>query len=340
MAVAPTPSMVRPAPKASAQEARLPRVIARRYEVTQEIARGGCAVVLEARDMRLGRLVAIKMPKPGMHDDSATERLTREARVAAGIHHPNVCTVTDAGWLDERNPFLVMERLYGETLGAYVSRIGRLDADEAIEICLQTLSGLHASHMLGVVHRDVKPDNIYLVHREGCAPIVKLLDFGLCRGVEASGNDEHTLTRVGTVVGTPEYMAPEQASGVRSFDARIDVWAVGVVLYEVLTGTRAFVAENVSAVLNAVLAKSLPSLRRLRPELPPELEQVLAKAMDRDPRRRYRSALEMQAALLRVRAKLARTSSVVLRADHEPEEWVPEQELPTRLMAPSHHRGR
>ncbi len=332
--------MVRSAPKAPAQEGRLPRVIARRYEVTKEIARGGCAVVLEARDMRLGRLVAIKMPKPGMSDDSATERLTREARVAAGIHHPNVCTVTDAGWIDDRNPYLVMERLYGETLGAYVSRLGRLDADEAIEICLQTLSGLSASHALGVVHRDLKPDNIYLVHREGCAPIVKLLDFGLCRGTENTGNDELTLTRVGTVVGTPEYMAPEQASGYRTFDARIDVWAVGVVLYEILTGTRAFVAENVSAVLNAVLAKSLPSLRRLRPELPSELEQVLAKAMDRDPRRRFRSAVEMQAALLRVRAKLARTSSVVLRADHEENDpWVPEQELPTRLMAGGHgHR--
>ena len=366
--------MVRPAPKAPAPAPapeRLPRMVSRRYEVTQEIARGGCAVVLEARDVRLGRLVAIKMPKPGMSDDAAIERLTREARVAAGIHHPNVCTVTDAGWLDERSPFLVMERLYGETLGAYVTRLGRLDADEAVEICLQTLSGLHSAHALGVVHRDVKPDNIFLVHREGCAPIVKLLDFGLCRGVEASGNDEHTLTRVGTVVGTPEYMAPEQASGVRSFDARIDVWAVGVVLYEILTGTRAFVAENVSAVLNAVLAKSLPSLRRLRPELPVELEQVLAKAMDRDPRRRYRTALEMQAALQKVRMKLARTSSVYAHGDADATElrreaprrplakdsrlashgaahvqrpaspheaWAPEQELPTRLMASSYRR--
>lgn len=326
-------------------------------------------MVLEARDVRLGRLVAIKMPKPGMSDDAAVERLTREARVAAGIDHPNVCTVTDAGWLDERSPFLVMERLYGETLGAYVTRLGRLDADEAVEIRLQTLSGLHAAHVLGVVHRDVKPDNIYLVHREGCAPIVKLLDFGLCRGVEASGNDEHTLTRVGTVVGTPEYMAPEQASGVRSFDARIDVWAVGVVLYEILTGTRAFVAENVSAVLNAVLAKSLPAARSA--ELPSELEQVLAKAMDRDPRRRYRTALEMQAALQRVRLKLARSPSGVSHVDPDatelrreaprrplakdsrlalngapplprppsPQEaWAPDQELPTRLMASSYRR--
>jgi serine/threonine protein kinase len=134
-------------------------------------------------------------------------------------------------------------------------------------------------------------------------------------------------------------MAPEQASGFRSFDARIDVWAVGVVLYEILTGTRAFVAENVSAVLSAVLGKSLPSLRRLRPELPPELEQVLAKAMDRDPRRRYRSGLEMQGALLRVRSKVARTSSVVLRADdEEAAAWAPEQELPTRQMASTYRR--
>lgn len=321
--------MVRSGPQGSIRDIRIPRVIARRYEVTQEIARGGCAVVLEARDSRLGRTVAMKMPKPGTYDESAAERLTREARVAASIQHPNVCSVTDAGWVEEGKPYIVMERLYGETLSAYVRRVGKLQGDEAVDIAIQTLSGLGGAHAMGVVHRDVKPDNVFLVHREGCAPVVKLLDFGLCRGLEATGSED-TLTRAGTVVGTPEYMAPEQASGLRTFDARIDVWAVGVVLYEVLTGTRAFVAENVSAVLSAVLTKSLPSLRRLRPDLPPELEQVIARAMDRDARRRFRSALELQTALSRVRGKLpASRSSVVLRAASD---FVVEQELPTKQM--------
>lgn len=310
----------------------LPAVIGRRYEIGEEIARGGCAVVVEARDLRVGRYVAIKLPKPGSFDEAAVARLTREAQVAAAIHHPNVCAVTDAGWLDDGNPFLVMERLYGETLGSYVTRAGRLEAEEAIEIGLQTLAGLSAAHAMGVVHRDVKPDNVFLVYRHGCAPVAKLLDFGLCCRVQAGAAEDVTLTRAGTVVGTPEYMAPEQASGFRDFDARIDLYAVGVVLYEVLTGTRAFVAEHVSAVLASVLAKRLPSLRQLRPDLPDSLERVVARAMSRDPRARYRTAVEFQRDLLEVQARLPRTrrTSAVVQAAPAPAsgEW----DLPTRQV--------
>jgi eukaryotic-like serine/threonine-protein kinase len=274
----------------------------------------------------------MKLPRPGTFDDAAVARLTREAQVGASIHHPNVCAVTDAGWLDDGSPFLVMERLYGETLGAYVSRLGPLDAEVAIDIALQVLAGLSAAHAVGVVHRDVKPDNVFLVHRHGCPPLAKLLDFGLCCRAGAR-REEVALTRAGTVVGTPEYMSPEQASGWRAFDARTDLYAVGVILYECLTGARAFVADDVSEVLTSVLAKSLPPLRTLRRDLPTSLDGVVARAMCRDPRARYRDAIELQRALLDVRDELPRsrrTSDVVPSA---PSATTGEWEPPTRQMA-------
>ena len=114
-------------------------------------------------------------------DRAAAARFEREARVAGAIHHPNVCAVTDAGTLEDGSPFLVMERLYGETLRAHFGRMGRLDPDEAIELAVQMLSGLEAAHALGIVHRDMKPENVFIVRRKGCLPLVKLLDFGMCR---------------------------------------------------------------------------------------------------------------------------------------------------------------
>jgi eukaryotic-like serine/threonine-protein kinase len=319
------------------QPSWLPRVLAGRYELGAEIARGGCAVILEARDRRVGRFVAVKVPKPGSFEDSAVTRLTREAQVGAAIHHPNVCAVTDAGWLEDGSPYLVMERLYGETLGAYATRTGRIEPDLAIEIALQMLAALSAAHAMGVVHRDVKPDNVFLVARHGCVPVVKLLDFGLCCRENVSHSEEVALTRAGTVVGTPEYMAPEQASGFRKFDARIDLYAVGVVLYEALTGTRAFVAGDVATVLTSVIGKSLPPLRALRPDLPLELERTVTRAMSRDPRSRFASALDFQSALLKLRDQLprGRGASEVASAGAsiaQTGEW----ELPTRRIVVPH----
>lgn len=275
-----------------------------RYEIVREIGRGGCAAVYEARDRTLDRLVAIKVLQSTGSDAASSERLSREARVAAAIHHPNVCAVTDAGRLADGRPFLVMERLYGETLRDYVARVGRIDPEELIDITLQILSGLEAVHALGVVHRDVKPDNVFLVLRSGCTPHVKLLDFGLCRRATVSKLDDRTLTRAGTVVGTPEYMAPEQVSGTRDFDARIDLYAVGVVMWEALTGRRAFAADDVRQVLVSVLAKPLPSVSSLRPDVPPSLERIISRAVERNPRARYWNAADFQADLSEARLKI------------------------------------
>jgi serine/threonine protein kinase len=308
------------------------RLLANRYEILGEIARGGCGAVYEASDLHVDRLVAIKILQANGLDRAAAARFAREARVASAILHPNVCSVRDAGTVEDGAPFLVMDRLYGETLRSYMSRIGRVDADEAIEIAVQMLSGLDAAHSLNIVHRDMKPENVFITRPHGQLPLVKLLDFGMCRRKAEQPLDDGTLTRVGTVVGTPEYMAPEQASGKRDFDLRIDLYAVGIMLYEALTGARAFPGANARAVLISVLTRKLPPVRETCPEVPLALDRIVARAVERDPRARYGSAAELQHDLLHARTALRRQRNALAQAQlgaHAGGQ-VSEWELPTR----------
>jgi serine/threonine-protein kinase len=279
--------------------------LADRYVLRGELGRGGCAVVYEAHDTRLGRLVALKMVKSTARDAQANARLAREARAGAAIHHPNVCGLSDAGYLADGRPYLVMERLHGETLTSCLRRTGNLSAEHAVDLALQLLSALDAAHSIGIVHRDVKPDNVFLVPRNGCTPLVKLLDFGMCRRGATSSGDDRTLTRAGQVVGTPEYMSPEQVSGKRNFDGRIDLYAVGVILYEALSGQRAFPGKDAREVVVSVLVKSLPPLRHFRPDVPSVLDRIVAKAMERDANARYASAGEFQHDLLEAKRQMA-----------------------------------
>jgi eukaryotic-like serine/threonine-protein kinase len=326
------------------------RLIAGRYEILGEVARGGCGAVYEAHDLVAGRLVAIKILQPSGLDRASLARFAREARVAAAIHHPNVCSVVDSGTLADGSPFLAMERLYGETLRQHIARVRALEPEPAIELAVQLLSGLDAAHELGIVHRDVKPENVFLVtSQKGSLPLVKILDFGMCRvgaprrqppkRPDADFVDDKTLTRAGTVVGTPEYMAPEQASGRRQFDLRIDLYAVGVLLYEALTGTRAFYGADPRAVLVNVLARQIPPVRAVRPDLPIALDRIVARAIERDPRARYASATEFQHDLLLARTTIRRQRAARVEAEqrltsHLPQlaSFADEWEMPTREL--------
>ena len=291
-------------------------VLAGRYALRSEIGRGGCAVVYEAHDLRLGRIVALKLVKANARDSQAPARLAREARAGAALHHPNICALSDAGYLEDGRPYLVMERLHGETLTQLLYRTGKLGPEDAIDIALQLLSALAAAHAVGVVHRDVKPDNIFLLHRNGCGPFVKLLDFGMCRRAAPQTPqlmDDMTLTRAGQVVGTPEYMSPEQVSGKREFDRRIDLYAVGVILYEALTGQRAFPGKDAREVVVSVLVRQLPALRQIRPDVPEVLERIVTRAMTRDAGIRYQTADEFQRDLLVAKAKIENDRVEALR---------------------------
>jgi serine/threonine-protein kinase len=318
-----------------ARSSALPSVgslLAGRYEVVREIGRGGCAVVVEAVDHRRQRMVAIKLPTPSRAStgprSSKVNRFARESRVIASIQHPNVCAVRGSGMLEDGTPFLVMERLFGESLRWSIAQHGPLPMSEAIGIVIQLLSALRAVHAKGIVHRDVKPDNMVLIRGAG-EPLVKLLDFGLCRPAATRRHEEETMTCEGQIVGTPEYMAPEQVLGSVSVDFRADLYAAGVVLYEALTGDRAFLSPTVREILDGVMRKRLPPLRQLRAEAPEALEALVRRAMHRDPARRYQTAAAFQVDLNAIRYGLGEH---VVQEEEPTEAW----ELPTRPFARFH----
>jgi eukaryotic-like serine/threonine-protein kinase len=199
------------------------------------------------------------------------------------------------GRLDDGSPYLVMERLDGETLAQRIAREGRIATPDLVDMMLQVLSALAAAHQQGVVHRDLKPENIFLSHREGMRPVPKLLDFGISK----AENIEDTMADPAAALaalGTPYYMAPEQARGER-IDYRVDLWAAGVVLYEGLTGQRPFHANNYNALLVQILSRAHRSIRELDPELSPGLVKVVDRALSKRPESRYQSAMECQGAL-------------------------------------------
>jgi serine/threonine-protein kinase len=241
--------------------------------------------------------VAIKVLHPRhAQDREAVSRLRHEARVAGTLGHPNICAVYDMGRLDDGSPYLVLERLQGQTLAQRLQREHRLAPTDIVDVLLQVLSALAAAHQRGVVHRDLKPDNIFLSHRDGMRPVPKLLDFGISR---AEDIDDTMAEPMGDALaaGTPYYMAPEQARGDRHFDGRVDLWSTGVVLYEGLTGERPFAAKNLNALMVAILHKPYRPLLELDPSLPPGLGRIIDKALAKRPDDRFQSALDFQSSL-------------------------------------------
>ena len=263
--------------------AHLPERIGR-YRLLGELGRGGMGVVYRAEDERLGRPVALKLlPPTRSRDEVATRRLLQEARAAGAIDHPNVCTVYEVGEATDGRPYIALACYDGETLAARLER-GPLGAEAAVRVARGVASGVAAAHARGIVHRDLKPSNVFLC-ADGTA---KVLDFGIARvpGV--------ALTRTGHTAGTAEYGAPEQARG--HADARSDVWALGVVLYEMLTGRRPFAAPYDAAVLYAVLHEDPPPPSTVA-DVPAALDAVVARCLAKDPGARYPDAAALADAL-------------------------------------------
>jgi TolB-like protein/predicted Ser/Thr protein kinase len=264
-----------------------------RYRVVRELGRGGMGVVFLARDETLDRDVALKVIQTGDANQAERRRFEREARSAARLQHPGIATLYDVG-VHGGQPFLAMEFIDGETLAQRLKR-GALDAVALVDLARQLAAALAAAHDAGVVHRDLKPGNVM------CAADgrIRLLDFGLARtDVGAVGDDTGTeqLTKTGTVVGTPAYMAPEQARGER-VGAASDVFALGIVLHEAATGRSAFTGPNVFAVLASVLSETPTSLAAQRTDLPPGFAELVARCLNKDPAQRFSSAGEVARAL-------------------------------------------
>jgi serine/threonine-protein kinase len=281
------------------------KTIGGKYNIRAILGEGGMGTVFEALNLAIGRQVAIKvLHATQLRKKDAVRRFHQEARAAGAIGHPNICEVYDLGTLEDGCPYLVMEKLVGETLADRIAREGGLPAAEVVDVVTQVLSGLVAAHEKGIVHRDIKPENVFLTKRVGCPPVAKLVDFGVSKIIAAqraeSDDQELDLTRTGIVLGTPYYLAPEQARGDRNLDARVDLYAAGVVLYEALTGRRPFTASNYNALLINILTKSPRPPRELRPDLPAAFDAVLRKAMAREPFDRYQTAVEFQQDLQRI----------------------------------------
>jgi eukaryotic-like serine/threonine-protein kinase len=245
------------------------------YRLTAMIGEGGMGVVYKAHDSRLNRTVALKFLNPHLNlDPAAKERFLLEARAAAALEHPNICTIHEIGETAERQLFIAMAWYDGETLSEKLRR-GPLPAQEAVDIAVQMAQGLEHAHMAGIVHRDIKPANV-MVTRDG---LVKLLDFGVAKMTGIN------LTQAPVVPGTPAYMSPEQVLG-RAVDRRSDIWSLGAVLYEMFTGQPPF-RGDVGAVLHSITSRDPAPIAKSRSDLPHQLERIVSKALARDPQDRY-----------------------------------------------------
>jgi eukaryotic-like serine/threonine-protein kinase len=270
-------------------------LIAERYELQELVGTGGMSSVYRAHDRLLERDVAIKvLHEQFTADGEYVERFRREARAVAQLSHPNIVTVIDRGEQDDRQ-FIVFEYVDGENLKALVARDGPLPEREAIELALQVARALGFAHEQGLVHRDVKPQNVLL--NDGHE--AKVTDFGIARSLDVQGG----LTQTGTVMGTSDYIAPEQARGSR-VDAQSDIYSLGTVLYELLTGEVPFAGDNFVAVAMQHINQPPPSVRERRPELSPCVDEVVQRAMAKEPRDRFRSMDQLCAALSECLAEL------------------------------------
>jgi serine/threonine protein kinase len=322
------------------------------YRVLQVIGGGGMGLVCKAEDLKLGRRVALKfLPEELLSDSVTLRRFEREARTASSLNHPNICTIFEFGE-HEGQPFIVMELLEGETLREVISKSQaaagsrgkwQLPLERLLDIAIQITDGLDAAHQKGIIHRDIKPANIFLTTQGQ----VKILDFGLAklassasevdaeqpRSEQASRSPEHatgrtliehTLTRTGVAMGTAGYMSPEQVRS-ETLDARTDLFSFGLILYEMATGQRAFSGNTAAILKDAILNNTPAPVHDLNPRLPPKLEEIANKAIEKDRERRYQSAAKVrtdlkilahrtQHGLARRRWKLLLTTAIVLAA--------------------------
>lgn len=260
------------------------------YRILAPLGSGGMGVVYQAEDLKLGRKVALKFLPPGLGDNpEAKSRFHQEARSAATLDHPNICTIYGFGETEAGQLYLTMAFYDGETLKKRIAR-GPLSLKKAVDVTRQVAEGLAASHSRGIIHRDVKPANVYLTN----SGRVKVLDFGLAKVLGRGG-----LTQTGSSMGTPAYMSPEHARGER-VDERTDLFSLGVMLYEMLAGKPPFCGSSVPAVLFSILSNEPEELGSVRPDTPPELARITHRLLSKKPRDRYRSCRDLLADLAQV----------------------------------------
>jgi len=268
-------------------------VLSQRYELLSYLGKGGMSEVWQARHIHLDKMVAVKL----LHKDLTERkeflaRFKQEAQISSKLNHPNICGVSDFGFTEDEIPFIVMEYLEGESLASVLKRTDRLPIGSSLSIIRQAVSGLKAAHRIGVVHRDIKPGNIFITKEKSGARVVKVLDFGISKMLVGKKGDLG-LTTTGTLLGTAFYLSPEQIMESRGVDQRTDLYAAGTVFYKLVTGKVPFMGENFGEVAVKVVNDPLVDPRQLVEGLPSKVSRIIRKAMEKDPRARYQDADEM-----------------------------------------------
>ncbi len=279
-----------------------PGLVAGKYRLTRLLGRGGMGAVWEATHASLGTRVAVKLIDAEYAESpEARRRFENEARAAAKLRSKHVVEVYDHGVSEDGRPFIVMEFLQGEPLDKRLDRLGRLPAKDTAQIILQVCRALTKAHAAGVVHRDLKPENVFLVwdDDEG-TDVVKVVDFGIAKFTDASFAVSSSSTRTGSVLGTPHYMSPEQARGLRNLDYRSDLWSVSVIAYRCIVGALPFEGEAVGDLLVKLCTAPIPVPSHIVRDIPPGFDAWLAKSLNRDPAHRFTSAAQLADSLAAV----------------------------------------
>ncbi len=303
-----------PPPPGPARDARIGMLLAGRYRIEKKLGEGGMGAVYQAEHVMIGKRVAIKTLHAHLATDAnVVTRFHREARAATAIGNEHIVEVTDFGSFPDGAAFMVLEYLEGVELADLVEREGPLPLGRAVHVLAQVCDALGAAHEKGIVHRDLKPENVFLIRRGDDPDFVKVLDFGISKitGDESAGK----LTSTGAAMGTPYYMSPEQARGAGGVDARTDIYAMGVMFFNLLTARYPFEGSSLPMLVVQICHDPPPPLRELRPDAPAPIEAVIAKMLAKDPDERFASCREVKAAILPFRSV---DSAPVVRASREP----------------------
>ncbi len=288
-------------------------VLLGKYQVERVIGAGGMGVVVAVRHRELGELYAMKFMLPAaLANEQAVDRFVREARAAARLKSEHVAKVHDVGRLENGSPYMVMEYLNGADLEGVLAQQGPLPVAVAATYVMQACDGIAEAHDVGVVHRDLKPANLFLTKRANGSPCIKVLDFGISKSINPD-EAANSMTRTTAIMGSPYYMSPEQMRSSKNVDSRTDLWALGVILYQLSTGRVPFPGETITEVCSGVLADDPPGLGQYLPGMPPEFEQLVRRCLQKRPEHRFGNARELAAALAPIAGASPGTSGLNLQ---------------------------
>jgi serine/threonine protein kinase len=286
------------------------QILGGKYRIDRILGNGAMGIVLAAHHLQLDERVAIKLLLPGvLQDPDAVARFAREARAAVKIKSEHVARVSDVGSLPDGSPYLVMEYLEGEDLSQALARRGALPIEQSVEFVLHACEALAEAHSLGIVHRDLKPANLFCVRRADGLLSVKVLDFGISKSTAASASGaDMGMTKTSAIMGSPLYMSPEQMHSARMVDARSDIWALGTILYELVAARTPFMGESFPELVLKVTGAAPEPITRFRPDVPPGLERVILRCLEKDRAKRFQNVGELAVALAEFGPKRARSS--------------------------------